>query len=94
MGIEYNVPLTQYAVEVPGKGFFAGFNSGLVDDPAKYATDDLEFVFRALDGCQKTYERLGMPEVGATARIVEYTVTLTRSECRPLSPGSSSGTTE
>ena len=94
MGIEYGKPATYYAVQVPGLGYFNSYGTQLTQEPTSASFEELDHVLKHLESCRSVYARLGVPEIGATARVVEYAVTLTRTECQPLSPGSSSGTTE
>ena len=70
---------TEYAIEVPGRGFAVRQPWGVVvSDEAPYSSD-LMHTMNELNSIKVTYEKAGCPEIAETVRLVSRTVTVTRS---------------
>lgn len=84
MSFEWNVPQQQYAIFLPGRGYYNGFSRGVYDHANHSAVEDLDDAEKMLESCQQAYRNMSAPEIGDTAIIVERTVSLSATEWQPI----------
>jgi len=69
----------EYAVEVPGRGYI-GWAGSLLKDLPESGLPTLEDAEKTMKQGKAKYESMGCPDIAKTLRIVERTITVTRSD--------------
>ena len=72
---------TEYAIEVPGRGYMGFAMSSVQDEPDQLIQSESDAI-ESLKHARRRFVSLGCPDISETLRVVQRTITVTRDDWR------------